>query len=253
VARGGEVVLVHRPRYDDWSLPKGKLLPGEHPLLGAVREVYEETGVRGVPGVRLPGADYQAPHRGSLVDKHVDFWAMTAVEIDTFTPNDEVNDVAWVPVARALQLLSYPRDERVLHAYAELPPVHRPVVLVRSAAPEQAASLADVLAVLRPGRLISASPVECRDTLGPLSESLLLNIEVDSRFDVGGDPGRAAQALRNLADPDRAVVVCAGGTALADTTRLLAGDAPQPAESDGVVVSFVRDGSAAMVDPLTPA
>jgi 8-oxo-dGTP diphosphatase len=205
-----------------------------------------------VPGIRLPGADYQAPQRGSLVDKHVDFWAMTAVEFDTFIPNDEVDGVAWVPVDRALQQLSYPRDERVLRAYAELPPLHRPVVLVRSAAaPPQAAELAKVLAVLRPGRLVSAATAECRDTLGPLSESLSLNVEVDGRFDVGGDPHRLAQALRELADPDRAVVVCTGETALASTTRLLTGDVP-PGKGDGVVVSFARAGSAATVDPLTP-
>jgi len=54
-AAGVEVALVHRPKYDDWSVPKGKLDPGEHPLVGAVREVWEETGHYGVPGRRLPG------------------------------------------------------------------------------------------------------------------------------------------------------------------------------------------------------
>ena len=72
---GVQICLVHRPRYDDWSLPKGKLEPGEHPLAAAVREVGEETGVRAVPQVRLPGV--QLPLRDGT-PKTVDYWSMRA-------------------------------------------------------------------------------------------------------------------------------------------------------------------------------
>ena len=78
VVKDGQILLVHRPRHDDWSLPKGKIKRGEHPLAGAVREVHEETGVRGLPGVRLPTVTYEVWAGDSLVDKQVDYWAMTA-------------------------------------------------------------------------------------------------------------------------------------------------------------------------------
>ena len=74
-ADGPEVALVHRRRYDDWSLPKGKSLPGEHVLLTAVREVAEETGVRVVLGPRLPSTHYQ--QHGNR-PKTVDYWAAKA-------------------------------------------------------------------------------------------------------------------------------------------------------------------------------
>ena len=68
---GTEVLLVHRPKYDDWSLPKGKREPGEHVLLTAVREVLEETSVRPVLGPRLPTTEYLARGR----PKQVDYWS----------------------------------------------------------------------------------------------------------------------------------------------------------------------------------
>ena len=71
--RGVEVAIVHRPRYDDWAFPKGKATPGEHPLLTAVREVTEETGLRPVLGRRLPPMFYLAAGR----PKRVDYWAAT--------------------------------------------------------------------------------------------------------------------------------------------------------------------------------
>ena len=76
---GVQICLVHRPRYDDWSLPKGKLEKGEHPLAAAVREVGEETGVRAVPQVRLPGVNY-ALRDGT--PKTVDYWSMRCESVD---------------------------------------------------------------------------------------------------------------------------------------------------------------------------
>src|SRR5882724_2155359 len=82
---GAQVALVHRPRYDDWSLPKGKLDPGEHYLEAAVREVYEETAVRGSAGRRLPEIRYE-----SLAGpKVVRYWVMRAGAAEEFVPGDE--------------------------------------------------------------------------------------------------------------------------------------------------------------------
>jgi 8-oxo-dGTP diphosphatase len=240
------VVLVHRPRYDDWSLPKGKLKRGEHPMVGAVREVDEETGVRGVPGIRLPGVDYQAPLGDALVDKHVDFWAMTVADTGKFTPNDEVDDVAWLPLARAREMLSYPRDRVVLQAYAALPPVHRPVVVVHAVAgPRHTAALAVLLSVLRPGRLVSASPSRCQETLAPLAAALNLDIEIDVRLDESV-PADGADVLRNLADPAIATVVCPASAV--PEAGLTAGGNTHDA---GVLLSFARhDKTLIATDPL---
>ena len=92
-----EVALVHRPRYDDWSLPKGKLDPGEHPLLGALREIEEETGVR-----RPAGAAGRAALRYGTPEgrKRVRYWACEAVGGE-FEANREVDELWWGPLADA--------------------------------------------------------------------------------------------------------------------------------------------------------
>ena len=92
---GARVLLVHRPKYDDWSLPKGKLQPGEHELQAAVREVAEETGLRVTLGRRLPPAHYLA----SGAPKRVDYWVGTPENLPAeFVPNREVDGLAWAPV-----------------------------------------------------------------------------------------------------------------------------------------------------------
>ncbi len=97
VARDGTVLLVHRPRYDDWSLPKGKLDPGETWEDAALREVREETGVRARLGAELPTVHY-TDNKGRA--KTVRYWVMEPSEVPEFAPNDEV-DVLGVAGARA--------------------------------------------------------------------------------------------------------------------------------------------------------
>jgi 8-oxo-dGTP pyrophosphatase MutT (NUDIX family) len=108
-----EVLVAHRPRYDDWSFPKGKLDPGEGDLEAAVREVQEETGFTGAVGAELATTRY-TDHRGR--PKVVRYWAMR-VTGGAFEPNDEVDEVRWLPVAGAAPLLSYDHDRDVLQAF----------------------------------------------------------------------------------------------------------------------------------------
>ena len=107
VLRDGEVCLVHRPRYDDWTLPKGKLDDGESFEEAALREVHEETGLRCRLGDELEPARY-TDQKGR--PKIVRYWAMDVVDDDGFAPNDEVDEVRWVPVAEAASLLTYDHD-----------------------------------------------------------------------------------------------------------------------------------------------
>jgi polyphosphate kinase len=109
---GTEILLVHRPSYDDWSFPKGKVEPGEDDLEAAVREVLEETGFECRVGPELPAARY-LDHRGR--PKEVRYWAMepTAGE---FAANEEIDAVAWLSRERASELLTYDGDREVLAA-----------------------------------------------------------------------------------------------------------------------------------------
>lgn len=105
-----EVLLVHRPRYDDWSLPKGKLDGGESHRAAARREVEEETGLRCRVGDALGEVRYQ-DHQGRA--KRVRYWAMEPVE-GAFAPNAEVDRVRWVEIGHVAGLASYPHDTEVV-------------------------------------------------------------------------------------------------------------------------------------------
>ena len=106
--------LVHRPKYDDWSLPKGKPDPGEHPLETAVREVGEETGLRVAVGRRSVRTRYAVRSRdGHPVAKEVDYWLMR-VDGGEFAANDEVDELRWLTVAAAAELVSHEHDRAVL-------------------------------------------------------------------------------------------------------------------------------------------
>ena len=104
-----EVCLVHRPKYDDWSHPKGKLKRAEDPLTGALREVAEETGYEARTGAPLPTVRYLANGR----PKQVRYWAAEAVG-GGFTPNEEVDRILWLSPTAASNRLTQPRDKALV-------------------------------------------------------------------------------------------------------------------------------------------
>jgi 8-oxo-dGTP pyrophosphatase MutT (NUDIX family)/phosphohistidine phosphatase SixA len=262
---GPEVCLVHRPRYDDWSLPKGKLDAGEHPLAAAVREVEEETAVRAAPQIRLSPARYST-RDGS--PKTVDYWSMRVVGADEFRPNNEVDEVRWVTPAAATELASYPHDRQVLAEFAALPSITGLVLFIRHAyagerdawsAPDsvrpldgtghaQAATLAGLLALFRPTRLVSASPRRCLQTLAPLAKAVDLAVEVESVFDeTAHEKDRAAAAARlpALAALSPVTVVCSQGQVIKQTMPLLTGESTvehfATPKSTGWVLPYAAD------------
>jgi 8-oxo-dGTP pyrophosphatase MutT (NUDIX family)/phosphohistidine phosphatase SixA len=250
---GHEVCVVHRPRYDDWSLPKGKLHRGERPLAAAVREVREETGVRPQPLLRLPRVAYDLPDG---VPKVVDFWLMRAQDGPPAAADaDEVDTVAWLPLPEAAARMSYPDDRRLLEHVAGLPPVTAVLPLVRhahagkrdafagddSARPldhrgrTEAGELGELLPVFAPRRLVSATPLRCRQTLQPLAERLDLPVLADPAFDepVPGedlDERAAAAAVRliEVLDGEQAVVCSQGKVMPPMLAQLLGEDDPKP-------------------------
>lgn len=111
--RGCQVAVVHRPKYDDWTLPKGKLEPGELAEQAALREVEEETGLVCRLGDELLPVSY-LDHQGRR--KRVRYWAMT-VERGAFEPNAEVDELRWVDLDAAVDQLTYPQDRAVLASF----------------------------------------------------------------------------------------------------------------------------------------
>jgi 8-oxo-dGTP diphosphatase len=112
VTREGRVAVVHRPKYDDWTFPKGKLDPGEEFEQAALREVQEETGLRCRLGRELPSSSYtDAKGRPKLVR----YWMMEPLSGE-FSSNDEVDQLRWLEPDEARGLLTYDRDRDVLAA-----------------------------------------------------------------------------------------------------------------------------------------
>jgi 8-oxo-dGTP diphosphatase len=121
VRRNGGVMLVHRPKYDDWSFPKGKLEEGESFEDCALREVEEESGWRCELGHELGETRYTD---GKGRDKCVRWWELIARERGSWEANDEVDDVVWVPLSEADSFLTYESDRELAKQVRRLPPIH---------------------------------------------------------------------------------------------------------------------------------
>jgi 8-oxo-(d)GTP phosphatase len=204
--RGIETALVHRPRYDDWSFPKGKAEPGEHVLLTAVREVAEEAGVRVALGRRLATTYYVTEGR----PKRVDYWAARPVSPDGFAPGDEVDALSWLPLPAASQKLSYARDLTVLGEFAAGPADTTPVILIRHAdavgrkawrqaghtddlarplsakGQADAQALSQILSSFASGRVISSGAQRCLATVAPYAALTGAVVETEPELTIGG-------------------------------------------------------------------
>jgi 8-oxo-dGTP diphosphatase len=195
-------VLVHRPKYDDWSLPKGKALPGESDEECAVREVLEETGLACELRFELPSTRYvDSQGRG----KRVRYWAMRPVS-GRFEPHDEVDELVWLAPAEARKLLSWERDEAVVRAFGY--DGSHPLLLVRHVSAGgrdawerddrlrpldergrlQAERLVEVLAGHRIARVCSSPYARCVQTVEPLG------LPVEEREELAEGAGAAALA-----------------------------------------------------------
>jgi 8-oxo-dGTP diphosphatase len=229
------VLLVHRKKYDDWSLPKGKIEPGEPLPVTAVREVLEEGGARLALGRRLASVRYNVGGR----PKRVHYWAARVLSVDSRAiPNAEVDEVAWLPAERAVEKVSYPHDHGVLADFAARPPHTVPLILLRHAKAlpkggwkgadadrplddsgrDAAKALADLLACFSPRfQLLSSPAARCTETLRPLAqltgdpvrEEPSLYLHNQSRTEAA-DPGTASAALvRAIIASGEPTVVCA--------------------------------------------
>jgi 8-oxo-(d)GTP phosphatase len=231
-ASGGqmEVAIIHRPRYDDWSLPKGKLAPGESLIEGALREVYEETGHRVRVGRSLGEVRYLKESRGAAREKVVHFWAMRAVG-GAFSPSHEVDHLEWLTVDDAREKVTRGIDREVLERFALRPAMTGSVLLVRHASAgssgewngddrerplddtgqDQADELVRLLSRFGVEDIVTADPLRCVETVRPLSESIGVPARTEPLLSEHGFPGHEADAvelIRNLGRPGGAAVAC---------------------------------------------
>jgi 8-oxo-dGTP pyrophosphatase MutT (NUDIX family)/phosphohistidine phosphatase SixA len=273
-----EIAVIRRNRYDDWSLPKGKLERGEHELAAAVREVREETGVTAIPQVRLPSTRYLTGEPGT--EKSVEFWSMQEMSSAAFVTNDEVDELRWLSVHDARELLTYAHDRGVVAAYAELPVVTGIVVLVRHAdagsraewaadpntgrdddrpldevGRKQVAALTPLLSLFKPARVYSAPLVRCMDTVAEIG----LPVRTDTVFaeETEASPSAVADRLRALVAESGRIVVASQGGVIPDTVaelhpgNAIASQTYKTPKGSGWVLAFHGDDLVA-ADPLVP-
>ena len=270
------LALVHRPRYDDWSLPKGKLDPGESLAAAAVRELQEETGVAARLGPWLRDVRY------AVADgrKFVRFWSAEALTPADFTPNHEVDELRWVPPDTAADLLSYEHDRDVLARFVELGPPTSVLLVVRhakagsrdkwdgddrlrplsTAGPQAGAGDRRAAALYGPDRIGSAPQVRCRDTVAPLADALGLPIADEPLLSEGSyedDPDATLKRVRELAAQPGVTAVCSQGGVIPDVIAALAREAALPVDVDDVPskkgsvwVLGLRDGALVSADYL---
>ena len=266
-----KVCVVHRPAYDDWSLPKGKLEDGEHPLTAAVREVVEETGVRAEPLLRLPDVSYELPDGRSKV---VEFWLMRGVP-ESYEANDEIDQVAFLTPADAMRRLTYPADRELVSRAAEIPPITAVTPIVRHAHagerkkwngndalrpidPQglaESKALADVLRLFSPQRLVSAPPLRCRQTLEPLGMPIVSDAAFGEPSDRDQTPEKVRAASVRLAElrDGPTTAVCSQGKLMPDLLAALVGeedaDAYKTPKGGGWVIAWAGDKAVA-ISPL---
>jgi 8-oxo-(d)GTP phosphatase len=228
--RGREVALIHRPKYDDWSFPKGKLERGEHRLLAAVREVAEETGVHVILGRPLPTSHYARNGR----PKQVDYWAGHPAPggQPPFRANHEVDAVQWLPVPAARGWLSYPRDAAILDSFAAGPADTVPLTFLRHASAgtrhewagddlhrpldtggvAESELLARLLSCFGPARVISSAAERCVATVRPYATGTGATVEIEPAFTVGlaeAEPAAVAARVAEIVRAGQPAVICA--------------------------------------------
>jgi 8-oxo-dGTP diphosphatase len=229
---GPELALIHRPKYGDWTFPKGKLKRGEHLLAAAQREVFEETGIRPVLGRPLAPSFYDK--EGKL--KRVDYWCATPASddaVDEAVDPREVDDLEWVPLADVSSRLTYERDQPVLEDFSRVTARETvPLIFVRHAVAmskadwfdqdelrplnqrgrERAQQLEVLLSAYPAGSAYSASSARCMETLLPYCAAEGVPVHGLPEFTLGtSKPAEASARLDAILESGEPAVICGHG------------------------------------------
>ncbi|MGB3770888.1 MAG: NUDIX hydrolase [Rhodococcus sp. (in: high G+C Gram-positive bacteria)] len=265
------VALVHRPRYDDWTLPKGKVEPGEVLAVTAAREVQEETGFRCVLGRSLGSTSYALPTSGSKSRsksattriKQVEYWSAQVVDGD-FAVNEEVDDLRWLSPDEARDLATYEADRDVVGRFAQNPLPTSTAVLVRHAragskarykgdddalrpldtvGTRQAAALVPLLTAFGGTDGFSAERTRCVQTVQPWAESVGVELTMEPSLTEEGyarDPDRGRQRARQITSTSAGIpVICSQGKVIPDLMQWWA-------DRDGVTLERTRSRKASV-------
>jgi len=212
-----EVLLVHRPKYDDWSFPKGKLDPHEHATTAAVREVAEETGLDIRLGPALSTQSYSVKNGGGRRTKDVHYWIGRVVgddDIAGYDPNDEIDQVSWVSVDKAPVQLTYPYDRDTLREALTLRKKSYPLVVLRHTKARarsswhqddrerpltkvgefQSEQLVPILAAYGVTRVVSSSSRRCWTTVGPYAD--VTGLEIEETRDLSEEDASSVKVAR---------------------------------------------------------
>ncbi|OBB63895.1 MULTISPECIES: NUDIX hydrolase [unclassified Mycobacterium] len=231
---GLELAVIHRPRYDDWSLPKGKVDPGETAPVAAVREVCEETGQHAVLGRRLDMVSY--PIEAGV--KKVYYWAARSTGGD-FIPGNEVDELVWMPIPEALKKLSYSHDRKMLRHFMKHPADTHSVVVVRHGTAgrksrfkgddtqrpldkrgrAQAEALVPQLLAFGATDVYAADRLRCHQTVEPLAEELGVTVHNEPTLteeSYGKSPKRGRQRMLEIAQQEGTPVICTQGKVIPD-------------------------------------
>lgn len=225
---GVELLVVHRPRYDDWSFPKGKLDRGETLPVTAVREVAEETGVHIRLGVPLKTVTY----RVSRGPKEVYYWVGRVTKTRPFKPDHEVDEIRWADVDEVSELLTYDFDLDVLDSFRELYALKahrtRSLVVLRHATARprkdwkgddksrpltqdgrrRAAAIVDLLKAYGVTTVVSSTAVRCLQTVEPFAKATKAKVRSDPRLTEAAKKADVSGSVTDLLDVKGATVAC---------------------------------------------
>jgi 8-oxo-dGTP diphosphatase len=258
VAGSGKVteqtLIVHRPHREDWSLPKGKVDPGEHLLLTALRECDEETGLLVTLGPPLTTASYL----DNGVPKTVRYWLAHERLDSGFTPDDEIDAIEWVDLSEIPSRLTYELDAELVREAAAIPATS-PFIVLRHAkamkrvdfdgSPDstrplagrgrgQSKVLVDMLDAYGIQRIVTSPAKRCLDTVTRLARFLDLPVEEFPQLSEEGhalDPAGAAELIAELAADPRPTVLCSHRPVMPTLLISLADELGVPKETAGTV------------------
>ena len=222
-----EIAIIHRPKYDDWSFPKGKLEIGESLIACAHREVFEETNIQTEFGPFLGDIEYLTPDG----KKQVSFWAAKAVSDNDFKPNSEVDELKWIEVKKVKDLLTLETDKKILAQFVKLDFDTKPFVLLRHAkavtrdewqgddddrplddlGQNQAQRLLSIYQVYNIEQIHTSDAVRCYDTVNPMVKGLGIKLEVTGKLSESTykkDKEKAFDYAKDLIKEDSRILLC---------------------------------------------